>query len=112
MQSPPYRLCLNMIVRDESHVITECLDSVSSFIDYWIICDTGSEDDTARIIENYFQEKGIPGELHHHEWRDFGSNRTRALDLVRGKAEYAWVIDADDYLEAFRLSDKAGFLLL
>ncbi len=84
-----YQLCLNMIVRDESHVITECLDSVSPYIDYWVICDTGSEDDTAQIIEDYFAARGIPGELHHHEWRDFGFNRSRALDLVRGKARYA-----------------------
>ncbi len=87
-----------MIVRDEAHVIEECLDSVSDHIDYWVICDTGSEDATAGIIQGYFDEKGIPGELHRHEWRDFGHNRSLALDLVRGKARYAWVIDADDYL--------------
>ncbi len=94
----PYRLCLNMIVRDEAHVISECLDSVVPYIDYWVICDTGSRDDTPAIIERYFAERQIPGELHHHEWQDFGYNRSRALELVRGKASYAWVIDADDFL--------------
>lgn len=97
-QSPTYRLCLNMIVRDEEHVIRECLDTVSPYIDYWVICDTGSEDATAAVIKGYFAEKGIAGELHHHPWQDFGTNRTLALDLVRGKARYAWVIDADDFL--------------
>jgi tetratricopeptide (TPR) repeat protein len=98
LQSPRYHLCLNMIVRDEAHVIRECLDTVSPYIDYWVICDTGSQDNTAAIIEDYFEESGIPGELHHHDWQDFGVNRSRALDLVRGKARYAWVIDADDFL--------------
>jgi glycosyltransferase involved in cell wall biosynthesis len=93
-----YNLCLCMIVRDEAHVITECLDSVLPYIDYWVICDTGSTDDTAKIIQDYFREKGIPGELHAHEWVDFGHNRSLALDLVRGKSRYAWVIDADDYI--------------
>ncbi len=92
------KLCLNMIVRDEAHVIRECLASVRPYIDYWIICDTGSQDDTAVVIESYFQEHNIPGELHHHEWRDFGYNRSLALELVVGKAQYAWVIDADDYI--------------
>lgn len=98
MPKPAYRLCLNMIVRDEAHVIRECLDSVAAYIDYWIICDTGSVDDTPAIIEAYFAEKSIPGELHHHDWENFGRNRSLALQLVEGKAEYAWVIDADDYL--------------
>ena len=93
-----HTICLNMIVRDESHIITDCLESVSQYIDYWIICDTGSTDDTADVIESFFREKGIPGELHHHEWKDFAHNRNLALDLVKGKARYAWVIDADDYL--------------
>ena len=98
MNSDGNRICLNMIVRDESHIITECLDSVVPYIDYWVICDTGSEENTAEIIEDYFANRGIPGELHHHDWHNFSHNRNLALDLVRGKAEYAWVIDADDYL--------------
>lgn len=98
MNTPVHRLCLNMIVRDEAHVITECLDSVSAHIDYWVICDTGSEDATPQIVQDYFAARGIPGELHHHPWRDFGHNRSRALELVAGKATYAWVMDADDYL--------------
>lgn len=96
--TPAHHLCLNMIVRDEAHVIRDCLESVAPHIDYWVICDTGSDDDTAAVIQRFFEERGLPGELHHHEWRDFGWNRSRALDLVRGKARYAWVIDADDYL--------------
>ena len=61
------KVCLNMIVRNEAHVITETLDSVSRLIDYWVIVDTGSEDGTQQIIESYFQEKGIEGELHSRE---------------------------------------------
>lgn len=91
-------IALNMIVRDEAHVITECLESVAPYIDTWVICDTGSKDGTPELIERWFGERGIRGELHHHEWRDFGHNRTRALAAARGSAKYAWVIDADDYL--------------
>ena len=92
------KIALSMIVRDEEHVITECLESVAPYIDTWVICDTGSEDDTPEIIKAWFKKRGIPGALHHHEWKDFGHNRTRALQAARGKADYAWVIDADDYL--------------
>ena len=36
-------ICLNMIVRDEAHVVRETLDSVWPYIDYWVIVDTGSK---------------------------------------------------------------------
>ena len=36
-------LCLNMIVKDESHIIEKTLKNLCDKfkIDYWVICDTG-----------------------------------------------------------------------
>lgn len=92
------KIVLSMIVKNETHIIKECFDSLYKYIDYWVICDTGSTDGTQDLIKQYFAEKGIPGELHQHEWQDFATNRTAALDLCNGKGDYAWMIDADDYL--------------
>ena len=78
-----YRLSLCMIVKNESHVILECLNSVYKLIDYWVVVDTGSTDGTQDIIKKFFEEKGIPGELHEREWRGFGKSRTEALSLQR-----------------------------
>lgn len=89
-------VCLNMIVRNEAHVIAETLDCVAPLVDCWVIVDTGSTDETRELIDGYFAGRGIPGELHERPWRDFGSNRTEALELSRGKADYTWVMDADD----------------
>lgn len=93
---PKITLC--MIVKNESHIIRECLESIYKYINYWVICDTGSTDDTKEIIKKFFEEKNIPGEIHDHEWKGFGHNRTLAFEMCKGKAQYAWVIDADDYL--------------
>lgn len=92
------KIVLSMIVKNETHIIKECFDSLHKFIDYWVICDTGSTDGTQELITEYFKEKGIPGELHQREWQDFATNRTEALKLCDGKGDYAWMIDADDYL--------------
>jgi GR25 family glycosyltransferase involved in LPS biosynthesis/molybdopterin-guanine dinucleotide biosynthesis protein A len=95
---PEYTLCLNMIVKNESHIIEQTLNNIidNVKIDYWIICDTGSTDDTKEIIQNFFDKKSIKGELHCDEWRDFGYNRTRALEHAYNKTDYLLIFDADD----------------
>jgi glycosyltransferase involved in cell wall biosynthesis len=94
-----------MIVKDEEAVIERCLASVKPYIDSWVIVDTGSSDRTIEIIKDYL--KDIPGELHQCPWKNFGFNRTQALELAKnfsmgagsGKADYLLFMDADDWLE-------------
>jgi glycosyltransferase involved in cell wall biosynthesis len=94
----PASICLSMIVRNETHVIRRCLDSVRSYIHHWTIVDTGSTDGTQEIIRSHLRE--VPGELHERPWRDFGTNRSEAIALARGKADYILVMDADHVLHA------------
>ena len=86
-----------MIVRDESPVIGRCLESVKPLIDAWVICDTGSTDDTIEVIERSLSK--IPGRIHHRPWRDFGWNRSELMALARGSADYLLLLDADMTLE-------------
>lgn len=90
-------VCLTMIVKNEAHVIRRCLASVKPLIAHWVIVDTGSTDGTQNVIRDFMS--GIPGELHERPWKDFAHNRTEAIELARGKADYDLVIDADDVLE-------------
>jgi glycosyltransferase involved in cell wall biosynthesis len=87
-----------MIVKNESKTIKRCIDSVKDYIDYWVICDTGSTDGTQEIIKDIMDGYGIPGELHERPWVDFGHNRTESLEYAKGKSDYRLIIDADDYL--------------
>jgi glycosyltransferase involved in cell wall biosynthesis len=82
-----------MMVRDEAHVIVRALRSVRDHIDHWVICDTGSVDETPVLILRTLA--GIPGELHRVPWVNFGTNRTQAIRLAAGKADYILVMDAD-----------------
>ena len=93
-------ICLNMIVKNEAHLIEKTLQNLCDKIDlsYWVICDTGSTDDTTSIIQDFFDKKGIPGELYKDPWIDFGYNRTLAIQGATGKAEYILIFDADDEL--------------
>ncbi len=89
-------ICLNMIVKNEEHVIIDALRCAAPLVDTWVIVDTGSTDRTCEVVKEFFEKAGIPGELYTRPWKDFGTNRTEALRLARPRADYAWVMDADD----------------
>jgi len=93
-----HKLALSMIVKNEAPNIQRCLESVAPFINYYVISDTGSTDNTKEIIKNFFDSKGIPGEILDHEWKDFGHNRSLAIEACEGKAQWALMIDADDMI--------------
>ncbi len=108
------RVCLNMIVKNETAVIERCLRSALPHIDCWAIADTGSTDGTQERIRRLLGD--LPGELIERPWVDFASNRNEALELARRHGDYALIIDADDVLEvdpqrAFGGLDGPGYAL-
>jgi glycosyltransferase involved in cell wall biosynthesis len=86
-----------MIVKDEAHVIERCLNDVKPLVDAWCIVDTGSTDGTQEIIRRVMGD--VPGALHERPWKNFGHNRTEAIRLAGGMADYILTIDADETLE-------------
>lgn len=92
------KLCLNMIVKNESPIITRLFDTILPIIDCWIISDTGSTDETPQIIEDYFKEKCLPGKLYNHKWKNFGHNRDLSLKCAQNSEldfDYILLLDAD-----------------
>ena len=88
-------ICLSMIVKNESKIIRRMLDSVSSIIDCYCICDTGSTDDTVEVIEKYFKEKGIFGKVIVEPFKNFCHNRNVALEACKCMSEFVLLMDAD-----------------
>jgi tetratricopeptide (TPR) repeat protein len=92
-------LCLNMIVKNESKIITRLFDSVISIIDCYCICDTGSTDNTKQIITDYFQSKNIPGKIVDEPFKNFCHNRNFALQACLNMSDYVLLMDADMLLD-------------
>lgn len=75
-------ICLSMIVRDEAKTIARCLSSVRPYITHWAIVDTGSQDETIKIVSDTL--RGIPGLLSQRRWADdFALHRNQAVNLAR-----------------------------
>ena len=127
MKGPPKKesirgttLILNMIVKNESRVMERMLKTVAPLIDYYVICDTGSTDDTPNIIRRFFAENypTVQGQVIFHPFRDFGYNRTYSLEKCRElfpQGDFVLLMDADMVLsvesETFRPAEfKRGLV--
>ena len=94
-------ICLNMIVKNESRIITRLLESVLPIIDSYCICDTGSTDNTIEIIETFFNTKKIQGKIVQEPFRDFSYNRSFALNAAVDvpNSDFLLLLDSDMILE-------------
>jgi len=80
---PDTKICLCMIVKNESKIITRCLNNVKGLIDCLVICDTGSQDSTKECIQTFMDQTNIPGKMYDHEWKNFGHNRTLSAQAAQ-----------------------------
>ena len=83
------RLSLCMIVRDSAGTLRPCLESIRRWVDEMVIVDTGSRDETPRIVEE------LGGRLFHFPWcDDFAAARNESLRHARG--DWLFWMDSDD----------------
>ena len=91
-------LAFATMCKDEEHCIRECLDSVKDYVDYILVNDTGSTDNTIQIVKDFLSETGIPGEVFETEWVAFDVNKNLMMERVKDKTDYVLHFDADDFL--------------
>lgn len=95
-----------VIVKNESANITTTLDSFRDVVNHWIISDTGSDDDTVVLVEQWLEDNKRNGVVVSHKWVDFSTNRNHTLELAVAYAKdhpklkcYSLVIDSGDSCE-------------
>jgi GT2 family glycosyltransferase/Flp pilus assembly protein TadD len=86
------KVSLTMIVKNEEHHLSACLESVKHLVDEMIVVDTGSTDRTREIVEVF------GAKLYEFPWiNHFAAARNEALRYATGD----WVLwmDADDRID-------------
>lgn len=90
--SPPPRLGLCLIVRDEERYLRACVESVRTMVDEVVIVDTGSSDRTPELAAE------LADRVQHLPFADdFSQARNAALSL--SSADWVLFLDADERLE-------------
>jgi glycosyltransferase involved in cell wall biosynthesis len=92
-----------MIVKNEAAILARCIRSAKPFINRWCIVDTGSTDETMKVV--YSELADLRGTLFERPWVNFGHNRTEALKLAQSvmnidevRQSWALLLDADHEL--------------
>ncbi|MCA1994613.1 MAG: glycosyltransferase family 2 protein [Coleofasciculus sp. S288] len=86
---PSLSLC--MIVKNERQNLPRCLASVKSYVDEMIIVDTGSQDGTPKVADEY------GAKVTYFEWcDDFAAARNYAISQSSG--DWILMLDADEEL--------------
>lgn len=95
------KIGLCMIVKNEGKIIKRCLDSVKRLVDYVLISDTGSTDNTIKEVQSWLKDNNVDGKVIKKDWVNFAVNRTYALQAIREikDVDYVLMIDADEILE-------------
>jgi len=94
-----------MIVKNEAVNLPRLFESIYPYIDFFVISDTGSTDDTIQVIHKLATKYNLPGVVESHYWVDFATNRNIALNMATelkrtGIHQCKWLmfIDADEIL--------------
>ena len=77
----PKTIGLCMIVKNETNVIRQCLESTLPLVDYILVVDTGSTDGTQQMIRGFLA--GHKGAVIDEPWRDLPTTGAFALERLR-----------------------------
>ncbi len=94
-----------MIIKNEAHILPRLFASLHTVIDYYVISDTGSTDNSIELVKELGRKHQIEGIIESHPWVDFSHNRNIALEMFHeayknGLHQCNWwlVFDPDEEL--------------
>lgn len=90
-----------MMIKNEEKTIRRTFRSVRNWVNKIVIYDTGSTDDTLKIISKMCKDEFIDLVIHQGEFVDFSTSRNRLLAFCEEDPEidYVLLLDANDEVE-------------
>lgn len=93
------RIALVMMVKNEEKRLLVSLESVKEVIDVVYIYDTGSEDNTIQIAQDFCKKYGFPLNLQQGEFVDFATSRNVVISAADNpNVDFMLLLDSNDEL--------------
>jgi len=98
------KIIVTIMIKNEERIIKRCITNAMNIADAICISDTGSTDNTIDILKEFLPTLNIPATYVQHEWKDFGTNRTKAFQAAQEycrsldwnpELTYSLLLDAD-----------------
>lgn len=101
MENKSFNLSCLIMVKNEENTIINTLISVQNYIEYLIIYDTGSDDNTVQIITEFCENNNIILKLKQEKFINFEESRNKALQFAESieNIDYLLLLDSNDILE-------------
>lgn len=97
-------LSLCMIVRNSEKTIKNCLEQAVKYFEDIVIVDTGSTDDTLKIVKEYTNR------IFEYKWNDdFSAARNYSVSLALN--DWIFVLDSDEVIIDFDVEEVRKFLI-
>jgi glycosyltransferase involved in cell wall biosynthesis len=98
------KIVMITMFKNEAKVLRKMLDSITPYIDFWVIQNNGSTDGSDQITREWAAETGIPGVLYDVEegWIGFGWNRDHLIKTCQSidhGCDWILKMDCDETLE-------------
>lgn len=97
-----------MIVRDEERNLHPCLNEIAHLFDDVVIVDTGSLDDTTRLIREICKTEALSFPIEEKNW--FNKYEARNFGFARVNAEWILSLDADERIDPAEILNLRGAL--
>ena len=97
-----------MIVRDEERNLHPCLDEIAHLFDDIVIVDTGSLDDTTRVIREICKTEALSFPIEEKNW--FNKYEARNFGFARLNADWILSLDADERIDPAQILNVRSVL--
>lgn len=98
------KIILTIMIKNEERIIMRCINNALNIADAICISDTGSTDNTLKILQEFLPTLSVPATVVNHEWSNFGKNRTASFRAAQTyckelgwnpETTYSLLLDAD-----------------
>lgn len=104
------KIIVHCLVKNEENFVWYAINSVLPFVDKVMVWDTGSEDNTVKVVKSIMSPKIEFKEVGHVNSESFTEVRKQMLDLIDKKYDWLMILDGDEIWPRSSLKEVVAYI--